>query len=144
MGVMEWQQNEASIHACCLISPYLWKMQPTRFGLVVCMVLLKIPWRSYGNWDVDPLKVAAMGMLVHGVVVFKVAAFFICRLFLLKIGLCALWLSPKWQPVAFSQLWFFFFKAVCLLHPYQHGSPRVNPLVMRIVYIFSKLCAEFF
>ena len=53
---MDWQQNEAFIHACCLVSPYLWKMQPTRFESVACMVLLKISWRSYGNWDVDPQK----------------------------------------------------------------------------------------
>ena len=29
--------------------------------------------------------------------------FYLRRLLLLKIGLCALWLSPKWQPAAFSQ-----------------------------------------
>ncbi|RVW13375.1 hypothetical protein CK203_095756 [Vitis vinifera] len=39
------------------------KNMPTRFGLVACMVLLKIPWISYGNWDVDPSKVAAVGCL---------------------------------------------------------------------------------
>eukprot|EP00261_Vitis_vinifera_P036840 XP_019078083.1 PREDICTED: tropinone reductase homolog At1g07440-like [Vitis vinifera] len=61
--VMDWQQNEAFIHACCLVSPYLWKMQPTRFESVTCMVLLKISWRSYGSWDVDPSKVATVGML---------------------------------------------------------------------------------
>ncbi|KAL6333237.1 hypothetical protein AAG906_028420 [Vitis piasezkii] len=69
--VMDWQQNEAFIHACCLVSPYLWKMQHTRFESVACMVLLKIPWRSYGNWDVDPSKVATVGMLVRGLVVFN-------------------------------------------------------------------------
>ena len=25
------------------------------------MVLFKIPWRSYGNWDVDPSKVTGVG-----------------------------------------------------------------------------------
>ena len=29
--------------------------------------------------------------------------FYLRRLLLLKIGMCALWLSPKWQPAAFSQ-----------------------------------------
>ncbi|WKA07871.1 hypothetical protein VitviT2T_025646 [Vitis vinifera] len=69
--VMNWQQNEAFIHACCLVSPYLWKMQPIRFESVACMVLFKIPWRSYGNWVVDPSKVAAVGMLVRELVVFN-------------------------------------------------------------------------
>ena len=59
--VMDWQQNEAFIHAYCLVSPYIWKMQPTHFEWVACMVLFKIPWRSYGNWDVDPSKVTGVG-----------------------------------------------------------------------------------
>ena len=29
--------------------------------------------------------------------------FYLRRLLLFKMGLCALWLSPKWQPAAFSQ-----------------------------------------
>ncbi|KAL6321085.1 hypothetical protein AAG906_012805 [Vitis piasezkii] len=29
--VMDWQQNEAFIHAYCLISPCIRKMQPTHF-----------------------------------------------------------------------------------------------------------------
>ena len=57
----EW--SLAFIHACCLVSPYIWKMQPTRFESVAYMVLLKIPWISYGNWDVDPSKVAVVGSL---------------------------------------------------------------------------------
>ena len=62
--------------------------------------------------------------------VFKVAAFFIyagCSSF--KIGLCALWLSPKWQSVAFSQSWFSPLKGARVLHSYQHGSPCANPSI---------------
>ncbi|RVW18906.1 hypothetical protein CK203_106914 [Vitis vinifera] len=48
-------------------SPYAGKVletsMPTRFESVAYMVLLKIPWISYGNWDVDPSKVAVVGSL---------------------------------------------------------------------------------
>ena len=46
---------------CCLVSPYLWKMHPTRFELVACMVLLKIPWRYLWKLGYRPLKSCSRG-----------------------------------------------------------------------------------
>ncbi|RVW75180.1 hypothetical protein CK203_053885 [Vitis vinifera] len=59
------------MRAKCWRRPWCALSMPTRFGLVACMVFLKIPWISYGNWDVDPSKVAAVGMLVRGLNVFN-------------------------------------------------------------------------
>ena len=106
--VMDWQQNEAFIHAYCLVSPYIWKMQPTHFEWVACMVLFKIPWRSYGNWDVDPSKVTGVGMLARGLVVFNS------------------WCVPNDQKMPTHVYWFFLsrWRLIPLLFPWRiRGDP---------------------